>query len=127
MALPKPENRLRSYRRRSGLTQRELAYLLGQQKESQVSRYESRKILPSLETALGCEAIFGVPVAELFPGSYEDMAGCVKRRARIIAAALQAKQTRCDKRVVAQRLQWLVDHCAVTRPEHDSHHEEIAA
>ena len=42
----KLENYLRTYRKKSGLTQREVAFLLGCQNGAQVSRYEKRRRLP---------------------------------------------------------------------------------
>jgi hypothetical protein len=44
MATPKLENYLRAYRKKSGLTQRGLAFLLGWQNGGQVSRYERRRV-----------------------------------------------------------------------------------
>ena len=41
---------------------------LGRENGAHVSRYEKRPRLPPLETALACEAIFGIPVAQLFAG-----------------------------------------------------------
>src|SRR5437879_2031593 len=61
MATHKLENYLRTYRKRSGLTQREVAFLVGCRNGAQVSRYEKRRRLPPLRTALACEAAFGVP------------------------------------------------------------------
>ncbi len=64
-------NYLRTYRKRSGPTQREVAFLLGCENGAQVSRYEKRRRLPPLEAALACEAVFGAPVSELFAGVRE--------------------------------------------------------
>ena len=71
MATPKLENYLRTYRKRSGLSQREVAFLVGCRNGAQVSRYEKRRRLPPLRTALACEAAFGVPVSVLFAGLRE--------------------------------------------------------
>jgi transcriptional regulator with XRE-family HTH domain len=62
------DNYLLTFRKRSGLTQREVAFLLGCENGAQVSRYEKRRRLPPLETALACEAVFGAQVSELFAG-----------------------------------------------------------
>ena len=59
MATHKLENYVRTYRKRSGLTQREVAFLVGCRNGAQVSRYEKRRRLPPLRTALACEAAFG--------------------------------------------------------------------
>ncbi|MCE5311430.1 MAG: helix-turn-helix transcriptional regulator [Acidobacteriales bacterium] len=66
-------NYLRTYRKRSGLTQDEVAYLLGLVSGSKVSRYELYRRIPNLETALTYEAIFRTPVRELFAGLFAEV------------------------------------------------------
>jgi transcriptional regulator with XRE-family HTH domain len=61
---------LRTLRRNWGLTQKELAQLIGTIRAAQVSRYENSKRAPRLEVALACQAIFGVPPATMFPDAY---------------------------------------------------------
>ena len=63
-------NHLRSFRKRVGLSQAEVARLLGCESGSKVSRYERFARTPSLETALACEIIFDVPARILFPGLF---------------------------------------------------------
>ena len=58
---------LRTHRRSWGLTQKEMAELLGFESPAHVSRIEQGKRTPSTETALACTALFGVPLEELFP------------------------------------------------------------
>jgi transcriptional regulator with XRE-family HTH domain len=107
------ENLLRTYRKRSGLSQREIARLLGCETEGQVSRYERRRCLPGIETALACQAVFGAPVSELLTGRYESITTEVKRRAQELAIEFQTTPGKRDKRLITQKLQWLVDHCGV--------------
>lgn len=61
---------LRTLRRNWGLTQRELAGLIGTIGAVQVSRYENSKRAPKVEVALACQAIFGVPPSTMFPDAY---------------------------------------------------------
>lgn len=61
---------LRTYRRNWGLTQRELAELIGTASAVQISRYENNKRAPKIEVALACQAIFGVPPSIMFPDAY---------------------------------------------------------
>ena len=63
MATHKLENYLKTYRRRAGFSQDEIAYLLAARSGAKTSRYERFRRTPSLETALAYEALFGVPVA----------------------------------------------------------------
>ena len=82
--MPKLDNYLRSSRRRAGLSQNEMAYLLGAQDGTKASRYERFARTPSLETALAYEAIFGLSVRELFAGVYERAERAAARRARLL-------------------------------------------
>lgn len=72
---------LRSERRRAGLSQEDIAALLGSGVLA-ISRYEGRKRIPPLEIALAYQAVFGTPVAELFPGRYQEIVKQVRARAR---------------------------------------------
>jgi transcriptional regulator with XRE-family HTH domain len=101
-------NYLRASRKKLGLSQRELAYLLGAETSTHISRYERRKRLPSIETALACQAILGVPVSEIFGGTYESIANEVKKRAREMAAALEASQAG-RKEAIGRKLQYLAE------------------
>lgn len=111
MATHKLENYLRTYRRRSGLTQREVAFLLGCETGAQVSRYEKRRRLPPLATALACEAAFGVPVAELFAGVRESAGKAIEKRKAELRSKLQDKgsagQKKSAMRLTEQKLRWL--------------------
>ena len=61
---------LRTHRRNWGLTQRELAGLIGTVSSAQISRYENSKRAPKVEVALACQVIFGVPPSMMFPDAY---------------------------------------------------------
>jgi DNA-binding XRE family transcriptional regulator len=74
-------NHLRRYRKRGALTQEEIAFLLGAGCGTKVSRHERSARPPSLQTALAYQAIFGVPVHELFPSDYREAVAAVQGRA----------------------------------------------
>ena len=61
---------LRTHRRNWGLTQKELAKLVGTASSVQISRYENGKRAPRIEVALACQVIFGVPPSIMFPDTY---------------------------------------------------------
>jgi transcriptional regulator with XRE-family HTH domain len=84
------DNYLRMYRKRAGFSQDEVAYLLGAKSGTITSRYERFRRAPSLETALACEAIYGVPARELFAGTADRAARVVRRRARTLEKRLRA-------------------------------------
>jgi DNA-binding XRE family transcriptional regulator len=74
-------NYLRRYRKRGALTQEEIAFLLGAGCGTKVSRHERAARPPSLQTALTYQAIFGVPIHELFPQDYRQAVTAVQTRA----------------------------------------------
>lgn len=104
----KLENYLRTYRKKSGLTQRELAFLLGCQNGAQVSRYEKRRRLPPLRTALAYEAALGVPVSQLFAGIYEEVSKEIEKRLAKLHVQLQRKKSKGSEALMnARKLRWL--------------------
>jgi transcriptional regulator with XRE-family HTH domain len=84
----KLENYLRTYRKRSGLSQDEVAFLLGCQNGTKVSRYEQFARKPRLETLFGYEMVFGAPARELFAGAYQKVEKRISNRAQLLARKL---------------------------------------
>lgn len=76
----KIQNRLWLARKRRGLGQKQVAYLLDKTVD-EISRYERGIRIPSLETVLGLELIYGIPARMLFRDIYEQQQ--VKISARI--------------------------------------------
>ena len=89
----KLKNYLRRYRKANGLSQEDLAYLLGCRDGSKVSSYEHFSRQPSLRTALACEAIFKVSVRELFSGPFDEMRRRSCLRAKLLIQRLAASTT----------------------------------
>lgn len=79
---------LRTYRKRSGLSQQEVAFLLGCRSGAKVSRYERFVREPSLRAAMACEVIFHAKLKELFAGIYEQAERNVAKRARMLVRRL---------------------------------------
>lgn len=110
MASHRLDNYLRSYRKRSGLTQREVALLLGWKNGAQLSRYEKRHRLPPLRTALACEAIYKIPVAELFAGVHHSVNRQILIRINTLVADLREKpDTGRQRLLTARKLSWISD------------------
>ena len=84
----KLQNYLRTYRKRAGFSQDEVAVLLGCQSGTKISRYERLNRKPSLETAFAYEAVFGAPSRELFAGAFEKVEEKIKRRAQLLSRKL---------------------------------------
>lgn len=72
MATPLPSY-LKAYRQRSGLTQTELAALLGFDAPVNISRYERGIREPHLEAALALELLFDARTIDLFPKYTEEI------------------------------------------------------
>jgi transcriptional regulator with XRE-family HTH domain len=75
-------NYLRSNRNRLGLSQDDVALLLGTRHGTKISRYENFTRTPSLETALALEVIFKRSVSELFGGLYQKAERKVSKSAK---------------------------------------------
>jgi transcriptional regulator with XRE-family HTH domain len=97
-------NYLKTYRKRAGLSQDEVAFLLGCRNGAKVSRYERQARRPSMETVFAYRTMFGVPVRELFAGVYEKVAEETKQRARALAGKLNAAH---PDRMTRRKLQCL--------------------
>jgi transcriptional regulator with XRE-family HTH domain len=88
------DNYLRAHRKNSGLTQEEVAFLLGFDNANLVSRYEKRQRMPPVQTALAYEAIFGIPIAELFSGVQQRVISDVEKRRSELSTRLRAKDSK---------------------------------
>ena len=84
----KLENYLRTYRKQSGLSQDEVAYLLGCQNGTKVSRYERFARKPNVETLFAYEVVFGAPARELFAGAYQKVEKKMSKRAQLLTRKL---------------------------------------
>jgi transcriptional regulator with XRE-family HTH domain len=84
-----PDHKLHNYvsahRKRAGLTQREVASVLGVKARGPVSELEERHRVPLLRTALAQEAIFGVAPGELFAGIRESVVSDTQARLEKLA------------------------------------------
>lgn len=74
-------NYLRSERRRRGLRQNHIAYLLGGTSGTKVSRYEMFSRVPDIRTVFALEAIYGIPASKLFAGIFDEARSRVEGRA----------------------------------------------
>ena len=98
---------LSSHRKRSGLSQERLGKLLGYPDEGPVSRHERLRSVPPLRIALGYQAIFQIPVSELFPGAYERIKQDVEARLAELERTLQQSNARGREATrIARTLEW---------------------
>ena len=90
MLRSKLPNYLRTYRKRSYLSQDEIAILLGCKDGAKVSRYENFSREPNLKTIFAYEVIFGAPVRTLFSGTYQKVERDILRKAQLLARKFAA-------------------------------------
>lgn len=101
-------NYLRTHRKRSGLTQRELGLFLGYRDEGPVSRHERSKTVPPLIAALAYEVIFRVPVSALFSGLHAEVKRTMEGHLAALEEDLQQRNGRGHgANETAQKLIWL--------------------
>jgi transcriptional regulator with XRE-family HTH domain len=74
---------LNTLRMRRGLTQPELAELMGIG-ASLLSKVESLERRPTTKVILAAEIVFGMPAREIFPGAYKNLEQGVVKRARAL-------------------------------------------
>jgi transcriptional regulator with XRE-family HTH domain len=118
MKTRKPVNYLRSYRLRWGLSQGELANLLGWTGAEVVSRIEKKQRPPTLKLVIACFILFGAPAAELFPDisasidtdvmarvweMYEKIQGNPSRKTKVKIELLEGAIRRAEQRKYAPR------------------------
>ena len=77
------------YRKRIGLTQEEMAFLLGTKGDSKVSRYENSRRIPAFRAILEYTVIFKVPLQDLFAGHCDEATIIIHKRAKRLQAKLR--------------------------------------
>jgi len=105
-------NYVRAQRKKAGLSQRDLAFILGYGKAGAVSRHELSRSLPPLIMALAYEVIFQTPIAELFPGLHETVESAIENEIAEFESRLlkekNKKPTR-SSRQIDRKLEWLAE------------------
>jgi transcriptional regulator with XRE-family HTH domain len=89
---------LRMCRRRSGLTQDELAFLLSGRDASAVSRYERGRRRPGISIAFGYEAIFGISARNLLEGLFAEVEQNVLEQASRLIRRVESEPDGARKR-----------------------------
>jgi DNA-binding XRE family transcriptional regulator len=101
-------NYLRTHRKRSGLSQRELGLVLGYRDDGVVSRHERSRTTPPLVTAIAYGVVFRVPVADLFPGIRAEVTRMIEVNITAFEENLQQRSGKGrGANETAQKLIWL--------------------
>lgn len=85
---------MRVLRRRMGLSQRELAYILGYDSDSHISRIENGSRNPTLAEVLAIELVFGVPAVAVFPDIRHAVGIGLRNRLKWLTANLRQSDPR---------------------------------
>src|SRR6185312_14558620 len=91
---------VRAHRRRLGLSQSELAALIGVASSTTVSRIERSKRMPTTPVMIACCVLFGLPAPELFISLYEEIEEVVVTAVKALHEELEG---RTDKLTVRKR------------------------
>lgn len=83
---------LRGCRRRSGLTQNELAELFGSRRSSLISRLENGVRRPDITVLIAYEVVFGSPPRDLLNDSYREAERRVAMRARALKTRIETHE-----------------------------------
>ena len=98
---------LRFIRRKSGLSQRQLAQILGSVTASQISRHERSVTSPSLLAAFGYQVVFRQPASDIFPGFYHAVESGVEERLRELESELSKSVAKGRAAApIARQLEW---------------------
>jgi transcriptional regulator with XRE-family HTH domain len=101
---------LRYHRKNSGLTQNELAELLGSIGPRQVGRHETAEAIPSFLVAVGYQTVFGASIAELFPGVFDTVRVGIEQRLSEMEDRLHRSTVKGrDAAAIARKLEWFVE------------------
>ena len=96
----RPIHYLRSYRLRWGLSQVELANLLGWSRPDVISRVEQKQRPPSLTLVIACFILFGTQVDELFPDIFDAIDALVMSRVQEMYETMQGDPSRKTKKKI---------------------------
>lgn len=92
-------NYLRMHRRKAGLSQDEVGFLLGARGGAKTCRYERCARVPALRTVFAYEVMFRTPASELFRGLYRAVEKDVLERATVLRYKLtRGRQDRLTAR-----------------------------
>ena len=108
-------NYLRTLRMQWGLTQPELAFLLGIS-ESALSKFETQALAPTKNLILGIDVIFGQTAREAFPALYAQTERNIMRRSATFSERLETNHDDAAKK----KLQLLAE--MIERSEVDNKH-----
>jgi DNA-binding XRE family transcriptional regulator len=107
---------LRALRRRSALSQEDVAFLLGAFTGSRVSRHETGACGPPIEVALAYEVIFGAGMAEIYEHELLEIAKHVRQRARTLHESMAHRLNDPRRKEKRAALEQIIRRCSSNSP-----------
>lgn len=92
---------IRKYREKSGLTQKDIASLMGYRSDSVVCRIDSGQSVPNLSVAIALAHILDVQITDLFSRRIADISDEVRRNAAAYLSTFELSDAMSD--VVVRR------------------------
>jgi transcriptional regulator with XRE-family HTH domain len=96
---------IRAHRRKWGLSQVELARLVGLATCSAMSRIERAERVPTTATIVACSIVFGLAAPDLFPSLHEEVERSVRLSAKQLHAELAGQTDKASLRKRALLMQ----------------------
>jgi transcriptional regulator with XRE-family HTH domain len=106
---------LRTYRKHTGLTQTEVAYVLGINR-SDLWQYETSRREPSLRVLLALQILYRIPLRKLFAGLFLQCRGATLSRLRRLRARLVTAGKHKKSRLYTQKLGWVSMRLGLSSP-----------
>ena len=90
-------NYLKAYRKQSGLSQKDISYLINKPSISTVSKFENDASVPSLETAICLKILFSAGIKKLLPKIYKDCEYQLMKRIDCLSETYQDSEQKKDQ------------------------------
>jgi DNA-binding XRE family transcriptional regulator len=101
-------NYIRAYRKKAGLTQKELSDIVGYVTQDAIYCHELTRTMPPLVIALSYAAVFRVSVYDIFAGLNDYVTQAIEGRVEAFERDLQKRSARGrNASTVARKLEWL--------------------
>jgi transcriptional regulator with XRE-family HTH domain len=101
-------NHLRFHRKRSGLSQSELARLIGYPNGTAVSRHERLSAVPPLDAVLRYQVVFRVEISVLFPWANAEATEIVEASLKELECELHNSTAKGrSAAIIARKLEWM--------------------
>ncbi len=99
-------NYLRAYRKSSGLTQAEAAFVVGINR-SDLWHYETDRREPSLRVVIALQVLYRIPIWKLFARVYQAGVSATRRRLRALESKLLNETSPRRSKMITQKLAWI--------------------